>query len=88
MDTDPFAGKIIGGLEDACYPRERNTHERTAFAISTQRSYTAPKWSWDNWNSAEEEELLSVLSELTSESPLTQFHGSFPTEIKGYRFAF
>jgi hypothetical protein len=28
MDTGPFTGEIIGGLERACYPRERNSHER------------------------------------------------------------
>jgi hypothetical protein len=28
MDTRYFAGEIVGGLEDVCYPEGRNPHER------------------------------------------------------------
>jgi hypothetical protein len=28
MDTRHFAEEIVSGLEDVCYPKERNPHER------------------------------------------------------------
>jgi hypothetical protein len=105
IDTSYFAGEIIGGLKDVCYPEGRNPHERKRtlhfdntpvhntrtvmgqLEQSGSKRIEHPPYGPDlaacdffpfgymkeqlkGRSFAEEEELLSVLSELMSEIPL------------------
>jgi hypothetical protein len=104
IDTKYFAQEILSGLEDVCYPEERNPRERKItlhfdnapvhntgtvigqlkqswFKRTEHPAYSLDPAPYDiflfshmkeqvkGWSIAEEQELLSVLSEVMSEIP-------------------